>query len=113
MTMIDQRLDKFGCRDWRAVGRSIHRNPASLDRPGPFFNLGLDEFLQIIGRAALVRDEVGADLPHPRLHGGGGDGRERGGMKLVDDCRGRSFWGGGGKPARGVGNGSTVLLRRS
>ena len=60
--MIDQRLDKFGCRDRRAVGRSIHRDAASLDRPGPFLNLCLDEFLQIFRRAALARDEIGADL---------------------------------------------------
>src|SRR5215813_9050149 len=73
------------------VGRLLHRDPAGLDRSGPFFNFGLDEFLQIFRRAALARDEIGADLLHPRLYGGGVDGRERGGMKLADDRRGRSL----------------------
>ena len=59
------------------VGRLLHRDPAGLDRSGPFLNFGLDEFLQIFRRAALARDEIGADLLHPRLHGGGVDGRER------------------------------------
>src|SRR5262249_3393715 len=40
------------------VGRLLHRDPAGLDRPSPFFNFGLDELLQIIGRAALARDEI-------------------------------------------------------
>src|SRR5262249_53788840 len=34
--------------------RSIHRDSAGLDRPGPFFNLGLDESLQIFRPAALA-----------------------------------------------------------
>src|SRR5262249_60048150 len=84
------------------IGYSIHRGAAGLDRPGPFFNFGLDESSQIFRRAALARHEIGADLLHARLHGGGVGGRERGGLKLVDNRRGWSLWREGGGPSRCV-----------
>src|SRR5262245_64493750 len=66
MTRIDQRLQTVRLSRSAGVGRSLHRDPAGLDRPSPFLNFGLDEFLQIFRRAALARDEIGADLLHPR-----------------------------------------------
>src|SRR5262249_61134003 len=97
MTRIDQRLQTVRLSRSAGVGRSLHRDPAGLDRPSPFLNFGLDEFLQIFRRAALARDEIGADLLHPRLHGGGGDGWGRGGMELCCGCPGGSLWAEGGK----------------
>ena len=69
------------------VDRSIHRDAAGLNRPGPFLDLGLDKSLQVIRGAALARDEVGADVLHSPLHGGGVDGGEDRGMELVDNRR--------------------------
>src|SRR5262249_60276609 len=79
--------------------------------PGPFLSSALRQSWWLLGRAALARPEIGADLLHTRLPGGGIDGRERGGMKLGDNRRGCSLGQEGGKPVRCVEIGQPLLMR--
>ena len=76
----DSAPDNAGAVIGKAVGSRHSYSPVNLgglDRPGPFLDLALDEFLQVFRRAPLGRDHVGADLLQPRLHGGRGHRRDR------------------------------------
>src|SRR5262249_1351396 len=63
----------------------IHADAGGLDRAGPFFDLALDEALQILWRRALGHDQVDAELVHALLDGGAFHRLHDGSIQLFDD----------------------------
>src|SRR5215471_11974321 len=66
------------------------RDPGFLDDLRPRLDVLLDKRLQILRRAAVGSDHVGADLGHALLHRGRIERRDRRGLQLLQDRRGRA-----------------------
>src|SRR5712671_7502819 len=81
------------------------------DRHGPFLDLGLDKFLQIVRRAPLARHGRDADLAQPLAHRRRVDGGARRLAELLHDRSRRAFRQEEAVPAPGVEVGEALLER--
>src|SRR5215467_12000782 len=67
------------------------RDPGLLDDLRPRLDVLLDKRLQILGRAAIGSDHVGADLGHALLHRWRIERRDGRGLQLLQDWRRRAL----------------------
>ena len=75
----------------RRLRRSIDADAARPDRGGPLLGFARHEFLQVIRRPAVGRDNRHADLLQPFLYRGCVHGRNRRIVELLDHRRGRAL----------------------
>ena len=72
--------------------RSKLLDPRSANRCAHFCNLGIDQFLQILGRALVTRGYVRDDFLEPVVHPRRVEGRRQRRIEPADDRLGRALW---------------------